>query len=225
LLDWLAGRLLQEDWSLKKIHRLILTSETYQQSSQPRSHPAAVDANNRMLWRMNPRRIEAEAMRDSILAVTGRLNQEMFGPGYRDFDYEEAYAPIYRYKVADEPELWRRSVYRYIVRTTPQPFLTTLDCPDPANFTPKRNVTTTALQSLALFNNEFMLRQANHFARRLQRDAGSNVQQQIDRAFQLALSRSPHPIESRAGAELIGQHGLPQFCRVLLNASEFAYVD
>ncbi len=140
----------------------------------------AVDAQQSLLWRMNPRRIEAEAVRDAVLAVTGKLNPKMYGPGYRDFDYQEAYAPIYTYKVADEPELWRRSIYRYIVRTTPQQFLTTLDCPDPANFTPKRNVTTTALQSLALFNNEFMLRQANYFAQRLEQEVGTDTEQQID---------------------------------------------
>jgi len=178
-----------------------------------------------LLWRMNRRRIEAEAVRDSILAVAGKLNEKMYGPGYRDFDYEEAYAPIYTYKVADEPRLWRRSIYRYVVRTTPQQFLSTLDCPDPANFTPKRNVTTTALQSLALFNNEFMLRQAGYFAERVESDVGENVAQQIDRAFQLALNRSPEESELQKAIELVEGHGLPQLCRVLFNASEFMYID
>jgi mono/diheme cytochrome c family protein len=225
LLDWLAGELLDQQWSLKAIHRLIVTSETYQQSSRPRPGPAAVDADNRWLWRMNPRRIEAEAVRDAVLAVTSKLNRKMYGPGYRDFEYQEAYAPIYTYKVADQPELWRRSIYRYIVRTTPQQFLTTLDCPDPANFTPKRNISTTALQSLALFNNEFMLRQAGYFAQRLEKEVGTDAQQQIVRAFGLAFGRAPDAGEVRLGRDLIAQHGLPQFCRVLLNASEFVYID
>ncbi len=225
LLDWLAKELLDGNWSLKNIHRLIVTSETYKQSSQWRTDAAAVDADNRLLWRMNPRRIEAEAVRDTILAVSGKLNDAMYGPGYRDFDYHEAYAPIYSYKVADAPEVWRRSVYRYVVRTTPQQFLTTLDCPDPANLTPKRNVTTTALQSLALFNNEFMLRQAGYFAQRLEREAGTDTESRIKRAFELAFNRFPSEEELRMGADLLKNHGLPQLCRVLFNASEFVYID
>ncbi len=113
----------------------------------------------------------------------------MYGPGYRDFEYQEEYAPIYRYITADSKELWRRSVYRFIVRTTPDQFLTTLDCPNPANLTPTRNVTTTALQSLALLNNEFMLRQSQHFSARLTREFGDDRTAQIRRAFQLCFGR------------------------------------
>ena len=230
LLDWLAAKFLAEDWSLKAIHRLIVTSETYQQSSAPARHhsgdaAAAIDADNKLLWRMNPRRIEAEVVRDSVLLVSGKLNAQMYGPGYQDFEYAEAYAPVYTYKVADEPGLWKRSIYRYVVRTTPQQFLTTLDCPDPANLTPKRNVTTTALQSLAMFNNEFMLRQAGHFAERLEREVGSDTGKQIERGFELALNRLPDSKELQAGIELVGKHGLAQFCRVLFNTSEFINID
>jgi hypothetical protein len=116
------------------------------------------DASNRLLWRMNPRRLDAEAVHDAILAVSGRLNRNMFGPGYRDFEYQEEYAPVYRYVTPDTPELWRRSNYRFVVRTTTHPFLTTLDCPSPADLVPSRLVTTTALQSLTLMNSEFVLK-------------------------------------------------------------------
>jgi hypothetical protein len=149
----------------------------------------------------------------------------MFGPGYRDFDYKEAYAPIYTYQTADSPPLWRRSVYRFIVRTTPQQFMTALDCPDPANLTPKRNVTTTALQSLALYNNEFMLKQSRYFAERLTREAGSDVPKQVERAFLLAFGRRPDRNELHLSRQAIAEQGLWQFCRAMLNANEFIYID
>ncbi len=233
LLDFLASELIRSGWSLKHIHRLIVTSQTYQMNSRAgsasleqdsKADPTEIDSDNRWLWRMNPRRLEAEAIRDAVLAVTGKLNGKMYGPGYRDFDYQEAYAPIYTYKTADSPELWRRSVYRFIVRTTPQPFLMTLDCPDPANLTPSRNVTTTALQSLALLNNDFMLRQAGYFAERLSREA-ETIDEQIDLAFQLAFSRSVSDEELAAARRLVNEQGLMHLCRVLFNANEFVYVD
>jgi len=244
LLDWLATELVTHNWSLKHIHRLIVTSATYRQTSvspaekqtsnrgQPDDRspddnitPSDIDADNRLLWRMNPRRLEAEAVRDSVLTVTGRLNRQMFGAGYRDFNYQEAYAPIYTYKTADSPDLWRRSVYRYIVRTTPPQFMTTLDCPDPANLTPTRNVTTTPLQSLALFNNEFMLKQAGYFAERLRAEHPKDTPKQITRAFEIAFSRYPTITELHYSAQLVQQHGLLHLCRALFNANEFVYVD
>ena len=226
LLDWLAEEFAKNGWSLKQMHRLICTSATYrQQSSARRSPEQDVDNANRLLWHMNPRRLDAESLRDAVLTVSGKLNPEMFGPGYRDFEYMEAYAPIYIYLTPDKPELWRRSVYRFVVRTTPQQFLTTLDCPNPANLTPTRNATTTALQSLALWNNDFMLRQADFFAERVQRDAGMAPEAQVGRAFALAFGRQPAAAESTAAAELLKSNGLPQLCRMLLNANEFVYVD
>jgi hypothetical protein len=226
LLDWLAAELIREDWNLKSIHRLILTSQTYQMTSRAAAPLRAtqIDSDNRLLWRMNPRRLEAEAIRDAVLAVTGKLNREMGGHGYRDFEYEEAYAPIYKYKTADTPDLWRRSIYRFVVRTTPQPFLATLDCPDPANLTPTRNVTTTALQSLAMFNNDFMLKQSQHFADRLTIEA-DHVDDRIDLSFRLAFSRPASTEELDACRSLVDRQGLMHLCRVLLNANEFVNVD
>ncbi len=237
LLDWLAAELLRAKGSLKHIHRLIVTSKAYRMSSQVDAFdseqsesvsesrdPLVIDVDNRLLWRMNSRRLEAESIRDAVLSLTGKLNPQMDGPGYRDFEYQEAYAPIYTYKTANESELWRRSIYRYVVRTTPQQFLMTLDCPDPANFTPRRNVTTTALQSLALFNNEFMLLQSQYFADRLTREA-TTLDTQIDFAFQLAFGRPVSPAELDASRNLATQSGLMHFCRVLLNANEFVNVD
>ncbi len=169
---------------------------------------------------MNPRRLDAESLRDAVLAVSGKLNAEMFGPGYRDFDYAEEYAPVYKYITPDKPELWRRSVYRFAVRTTPHQFLSTLDCPNSANLTPARNVTTTALQSLALLNNDFMQKQADYFAGRVKSDPAP-----IERAFALAFGRKPTAAEMDAAAALVKSSGLTQLCRMLLNANEFVYVD
>lgn len=225
LLDWMADELAARGWSLKSMHRLIVTSRTYRQSSQFNAQAAAIDAQNRLLWRANPRRLDAESLHDSVLAVGGTLNAAMGGPGFRDFDYTEAYAPIYRYITADRPELWRRSIYRFIVRTTPQQFLTTLDCPNPANLTPARVTTTTALQALALLNNEFMLNQAGHFAQRVQREAGADTSARVRRAFELAFLRPPTDAEFTSAEKFCQVHGLPALCRLLLNANEFVYLD
>jgi hypothetical protein len=149
----------------------------------------------------------------------------MFGPGYRDFDYKEEYAPVYTYITADRPELWRRSIYRFVVRTSPDPFLTTLDCPNAANLSPTRNITTTALQSLALLNNEFMLKQADYFAVRLAENPDSSPTEQVSLAFRSAFGRQPSTAESTASMAFIKSAGLAAFCRALLNANEFVYVD
>ncbi len=227
LLDWLAAEISNRRWSLKAMHRLILTSQTYRQTSRfgeadPR---ARVDADNRLLWRQNPRRLEAEALRDAVLSVAGTLNTEPGGPGFEDFEYTDAYAPIYQYVTADKPSLWRRSIYRYIVRTTPNRFMTTLDCPDPANLTPKRLTTTTPLQSLALYNNEFMLLQARQFADRVEHEAGRDVEHQVARAWTLAFHREPTQRERQLATRLVREQSLFALCRSLFNANEFIYVD
>ena len=220
LLDFLAHELITHGWSLKHIHKLIVMSKAYRRTSfptrSPRTHELEnslyADSSNRLLSHQNPRRLDAETLRDTVLAVSGKLNLARGGPGYRDFNYTEAYAPIYDYVTPDKPELWRRSIYRFIVRTTPHQFMTTLDCPDPANFTPARAQTTTALQALTLSNNEFMLQQARHLAERAKTP---------ERAFQLGFQRDATP-EQLAAAKSIDLFSL---CRMLLNANEFIYVD
>lgn len=231
LLDFLARQLMDNHWSLKYIHRLIVTSRTYRQASyglQDSGAGSRVDAGNRLLWRQNTRRLDAETLRDTVLATSGNLDLSHGGPGFRDFRYTEAYAPIYQYITPDQPEMWRRSIYRFVVRTTPHPFMTTLDCPDPANLTPVRAQTTTALQALAMINNEFMLRQARYLATRIQQtvkekpDADSAA---VNEAFQRAFQRRPTPAEMNAAKALVADQGLFALCRMLLNANEFIYVD
>jgi len=225
LLDWLAEELLRNDWRLKPVHRLIVMSATYRQSSLTQDpKAAALDSSNRLLWRQNPRRLDAESLRDAVLAVSGKLDLAMGGPGYKDFDYVEAYAPIYNYVSPDKPELWRRSVYRFVVRTTPHAFMSALDCPDPANLTPARSRTTTALQALALSNNEFMLRQSRHLATRVENEGGPGAAG-VDRAFALAFQRAPTRTERQTAVALVNEQGLFALCRALLNANEFTYLD
>ncbi|MCB1278796.1 DUF1553 domain-containing protein, partial [Prosthecobacter sp.] len=225
LLDFLANELMTHGWSLKHIHKLIVMSQAYQQRSDEVVPAAAqIDSGNRLLWRQNPRRLDAESLHDAVLAVSGKLNPEMGGPGYRDFNYTEAYAPIYDYLTPDKPELWRRSIYRFIVRTTPHQFMTTLDCPDPANLTPSRAQTTTALQALTLSNNEFMLQQARYLATRIENETDSR-DAAIRRAFDLCFQRSPTQDELTASTHLVAEQSLFALCRMLINANEFVYVD
>ncbi|RFC43551.1 MAG: DUF1553/Planctomycete cytochrome C/NPCBM/NEW2 domain-containing protein [Verrucomicrobia bacterium] len=225
LLDWLACEFLRSGWSLKAVHRTLLLSRAYKQSSTATHKEAErTDSMNRLLWRQNPRRLDAESLRDSVLSVTGQLNAERGGPGFRDFKYTEAYAPIYEYIIADKPELCRRSIYRFIVRTTPHRFLSTFDCPDPSNLTPARSQTTTALQALALSNNEFILQQARHLQKRIESET-SATPDAIRRAFALCLQRPPTPEEREASERLVASRGLFALCRMLLNSNEFVYLD
>lgn len=225
LLDWLAEELRRVGWRLKPLHKTIVMSAAYRQSALTQnSEGVAVDAQNRLLWRQNPRRLDAESLRDSVLAVSGNLNPQRGGPGFQDFKYTEAYAPIYEYITSDAPELRRRSIYRFVVRTTPHLFMTTLDCPDPANLTPSRIQTTTALQALTLSNGEFMLQQARHFASRIEGETDS-VEAAVRTAFRLAFQRMPGAEELGVGSRFAAANGLFSLCRMLLNTNEFIYID
>jgi len=222
LLDWLADEF-RRTQSFKHMHRLIVNSATYQQASQHNSANAAVDSDNQYLWRMNRRRLTAEELRDSILAVSGRLNLEMGGPGFYLFELEKAdHSPHYEYHKfdPDDPASHRRSVYRFIVRSQPDPFMTTLDCADSSQSTPRRNETLTSLQALSLLNNSFNLAMANHFAARV-----ADSKSPASDAFTLATGREPTDSERAAVQQYSQQHGLSNLCRVLFNLSEFVFVD
>jgi Protein of unknown function (DUF1553) len=213
--------------SLKRLHRLIMLSATYRQSSAENLTAARVDGENRLLGRMNRRRLEAEAVRDSILAVSGRLDLAMGGPGFELFRFKDDHSPVYEH---GDPEKitsaagWRRSVYRFTVRSVPNPFLECLDCADPNISTPIRSTTVTALQALALLNDPFVLQQAECFAERLQR-AGPDPPRQVALACQLAFGRPPRPEESAALQDYAKRNGLPKMCRLVFNTNEFVFVD
>ncbi|WP_395739601.1 DUF1553 domain-containing protein [Prosthecobacter sp.] len=225
LLDWLADEFLRSGWSLKHMHKLTVMSATYQQQSTAQNDAALrLDAQNRLLWRQNPRRLDAESVHDAVLSIAGTLNSKMGGPGFRDFNFTEAYAPVYEYITPDKPDLLRRSIYRFVVRTTPHQFMSTLDCPDPANLTPARAQTTTALQALTLSNNEFMLQQAGSLVTRIENETDSR-EAAIRRAFLLCLQREPKTEELHAAVHLVAEQNLFALCRMLLNTNEFVYID
>ncbi len=236
LLDWLACEIRQAkptgpSRSLKQLHRLIVTSATYRQSSA--SDPDAVgnaqsvDSSNTLYWRANRRKLDAEALRDSMLFVAGKLDDRMGGPAFQDFVIEKPeHSPHYEYQLhnAEDPRSHRRSVYRFLVRSQTQPFMTTLDCADPSMIVDKRNETVTALQALALLNNKLVLSMSNHMASRVSKSS-PNEQSRIHEAFRRALGRVPTYEESQVLVEYARIHGLIQACRVLMNLNEFAFVD
>lgn len=175
---------------------------------------------------MNRRQLEAESLRDAVLAVSRRLDLKMYGPGFDLFGFIDDHSPHYLYENydPDDPRGLRRSIYRFIVRSVPDPFMEALDCADPSQNVPVRNSTVTALQALALLNNKFMIREAEHFAERVRREA-TEPAAQINAAFQLALGR---PATAEESATLVGyarEHGLENACRLLFNANEFLFVD
>jgi hypothetical protein len=225
LLDWLAAELVERKFSLKALHRLIVTSATYRQASAPRKDALAKDADNRLLWRFRPHRLEGEAVRDAMLGVSGLLNPEIGGPGFSDYKernfngtaYFEPFDPV-------GPEFHRRSVYRFTPRGANPGLLDAFDCPDPAAAAPRRAVTTTPLQALTLWNNGFALRAADAFAARVTKEA-AGADAQIRRAWQLAYGRAPTAEEAKLAAKLVADHGLKALCRVLLNSNEFVTVD
>jgi hypothetical protein len=225
LLDWLATELIDSGWSLKHLQRLIVTSAAYRQSSLPNPDAMTVDVGNRLLWRKSPLRLEAEEVRDAILAVSGELNPAVGGPGYHDFTTFTRNTQFYVPVDAVGDSFNRRSLYRAWVRSGRNRFLDVFDCPDPSTKTPKRAVTTTPLQALSLMNNSFVLRMADCFAERLQTECGDDTAAQVGRAYELVYSRPPKPEEQAEAVQFVGDHGLPALCRVLFNTNEFLYVE
>ncbi|HWG41770.1 MAG TPA: DUF1553 domain-containing protein [Gemmataceae bacterium] len=226
LLDWLAVEFRDGGQSIKQLHRLIVNSATYRQTSAVKPEYARIDSGNRLLWRMNRRRLDAESIRDAVLAVSGRLDLKMYGPGFRTFGFLDDHSPHYKYEEynPDDPAGCRRSVYRFLVRSVPDPFMETLDCPDPSLRVEKRNESLTALQALALLNDRFMLRMAAHFAERVEKQGG-DLPAQVIAAYRLALGREPTAEERRVLIEYARKHGMANICRLMLNTNEFSFVD
>lgn len=227
LLDWLAVEFRDGGQSFKKLHRLILTSAAYRQSSRHHPQHAKIDADNRFLWRMNRQRLDAESIRDSVLAVSGQLDSTMHGPGFELFRFKDDHSPVYDHLALErinDPKNWRRTVYRFVVRSVPNPFLDSLDCADPNINVPVRNTTLTALQALALLNNPFVVKQSEFFAERVRRSS-PDLPGQIEAAYRLAFGRRPPELERDLLAGYARRHGLANACRVLLNANEFVFID
>jgi hypothetical protein len=228
LLDWLASELVARDWSLKAIHRLIVTSAAYRQRSSASDLAIEKDATDRLLWRKAPMRLEAEMVRDAMLAVSGLIEMKLGGPSFRDQQVLQAPGtPAILYTALDPgtPGLNRRTLFRLWARGGRSSLLDAFDCPDPSTSAPRRAVTTTPLQSLALLNNALVLHVSEAFAERLARDAGPDAESRAARAYRLAFSREPDPDEKRRAAQVVKEFGLFSLARAIFNSNEFLYVD
>jgi hypothetical protein len=227
LLDYLALHFRDTGGRLKQLHRYILTSAAYRQQSTGPAEFATKDGNNIHLWRQNRRRLEAEAVRDSLLAVAGRLDRRMGGPSFQDFVVQHPeHSPHYEYQLAnpDDPATHRRSIYRFVVRSQPQPFLTAMDCADPSIRVDKRNESISAAAALAQWNHGLVLAVAGHLGQKMQLVPGT-LADQLQWAFAQCLGRPPKPDELQLLVHYAGKHGLDKTARLLLNLNEFSFVD
>jgi hypothetical protein len=259
LLDWLALELTRNGWSLKHLHRLILTSSTYRQSSSSREEAARIDPSNRLLWRSPRRRLEGEVIRDAALSVAGLLNPKMGGPSV----FPELPAGMEgngKWSASSDPaERCRRSVYVFVRRNLRYPFFEAFDMPDTHESCGRRNLTVTAPQALLYLNDKLILEWARSFADRAIESAGSDRGAQIEEAYRMAYSRLPDAaevetarkflerqralLEERASAggdmppptppsrktplagDPLDAAALADFCHVLINSSEFVYLN
>ncbi len=228
LLDWLAATFLESGGSIKSLHRLIVSSAVYRQSSQTDPTQAAQDADDSLLWRQNRQRLDAESIHDAILALAGRLDQTMGGPSVRQFHLSPGVhvTPVVDYAPYDweSPGAGRRSVYRFVFRTLPDPFFDTLDSADASQLTAVRNESTTALQALSLLNNPFVICQCDHMARRLELLA-PDVPGRVQALFLMAYGRPPAADEEKMLAAYARRHGLENLCRLIVNSNEFLFVN
>jgi mono/diheme cytochrome c family protein len=236
LLDWLAMTFRDRDagnpagqaGSIKKLDRLLVTSATYRQVSRHQPDFAERDADNRYLWRMPRMRLDAEEVRDAVLQISGKLDRTFGGPSVKQFIQTPAIHVTpgvdYLNFNVDSPENYRRSVYRFLFRTLPDPFMETLDCADSSQLTPVRNTSVTALQSLATMNNKLMVRQSEHLAERLTKTA-PQLPDQITILYDLVLNRTPDVEERKLLQDYAQTHGLANACRMLLNSNEFLFLD
>ena len=227
LLDWLACELRDHGGSLKHLHRLILTSHAYKQSSALNPKAMEMDAQNRLLWRQNNQRMDADSYRDGLIAIAGKMDWKMGGPSIRYFREGKPVqsTPTLDYKVFDWASMpqHRRSIYRFVWRGIPDPFMEALDFPDLGLLTPRRESSSSALQALAMYNNKFVL----HFSTELARDVESRmnaIDDRITAVTQRVLLRKPTSNEMLAFHEYVTKHGLAALCRVLFNSNEFLFV-
>lgn len=231
LLDYLAVKFQESGYRLKWLHRLIVTTRTYRQSGSGispdlRKSAAAIDASNRLLWQGPSRRLEAETLRDAMLSVAGQLQPDPGGPSFKDVSVTSNNGTTYYEPLdVDGPEFWRRTIYRFNPRGGRSALLDTFDCPDPATAAPRRSVTTTPLQALSLLNNSFVLKMADFFADRIQLETGDDAQNQVRRAWLLAIGRLPDETELQLSVQLVTRHGLPALCRGLFNFNEFVMIE
>jgi hypothetical protein len=223
LLDWLATEFIRSGWSVKHLHRLIVLSETYRQSEQITSIAQAKDADVRLLWRYPSRRLEAESIRDTMLAVSGRLDLKAGGPGFDLFTARgglSGFPPVTKFK----GEGLRRMIYAHKIRMEPDSVFGAFDCPDAGQSVSRRGQSTTPIQALNLFNSQFTIDESEAFAQRVRDKVGQDRGAQITSAYELAYGRSPEADELAEAETVVRQHGLPTLCRAIFNSSEFLFI-
>ena len=227
LLDWLTVEFVKHGWSIKSMHRLIMTSDAYQMSSEFHdAKSAANDPDNRHLWHARTTRLEGEVIRDSIMSVAGTLDPAMGGPPIFPHVEEALLKALDRgtwRDTPDGPKVWRRSVYIYAKRSLPFPMLHVFDLADMNVSFGARNVSTVPTQALTLMNDAFVQRQAQLLAARLAKEAGADTARQVDLGYRLALSREPTQKERALATGMIAAGSLEDFTNVLLNLTEFVY--
>lgn len=223
LLNWLASEFTENGWSVKHIHRLILSSKTWKQASRPNPIALELDESTQFLWRFPPRRLDAEAIRDSILATTDKLDLSIGGPGFSGFEVGSEYVRHYFPKQKFGPADWRRMVYMTRVRREVESVFGVFDCPEGNQGTPQRTRSTTPLQALNLFNSEFVFEQAEFLAARL-KSSGDDNKSIVTQSYQLCFGREPSSVEAIQAMEMIDQIGLIQYCRIMLNSNEFVFI-
>ncbi|MDQ6707641.1 MAG: DUF1553 domain-containing protein, partial [Acidobacteriota bacterium] len=228
LLDWLAVEFMDRGWSIKQMHRLMMNSDAYRMSSQfGAEDDLAKDPDNEYLWRYRIQRLDAEIVRDSILSVSGALNQEMGGPAVFPKLPTEVLGSMNKgiwNLEEDGPKVWRRSVYVYRKRGLPFPMFEVFDLPDQNISCGRRNVSTVPTQALTLMNDEFVLRQARLFAGRVKEAAPGDAAKQVDAAYEIALSRPPSAKERALDIDFVKREGTEGMAHVLLNLNEFLYI-
>jgi hypothetical protein len=235
LLDWLATQFVERGWSVKAIHRLILTSTVYRQESAARQDGLAMDPENKLLWRMPPRRLEAEIVRDAVLEAAGTLDYKMFGE-----PVETHTKPSGEVVPVDDTCGGRRSVYQLVRRSLPQSFLNAFDAPVMEINCTRRVTSTSATQALALMNSEFITAQAGHFAKRVLKESPGSDENRVRYAFRIALARTPAGsemdrlltfLEKQAGRytdvnpSTRTERAYTDLCQALLSTNEFIYID
>ncbi len=223
LLDWLALEFIRGGWSIKHMHREIVLSSTYRQSTQYNPTAAAKDADVRLLWRFPSRRMEAEAIRDSILAINGRLNLKMGGRGYNLFNQRGGLSGFNPVQSFGEEGL-RRMIYAHKVRRERDAVFGAFDCPDGGQSAARRIESTTPIQALNLFNSTFTIEQAAAFAAVLKEDVGDDVEQQVQQAYWLGLNRKPDSEELADAVAVVREYGLESLCRAMFNSNEFLFI-
>lgn len=224
LLDWLAGKLLHDQWRIKPLHKTIMMSRAYQQSSQYRAEAARADGDARMLWRFPPRRLSAEEIRDTMLFVSNKLDSRLGGPGFRLYDYLRDNVATYVPLDVHAEDTYRRAVYHQNARAARTDLMSDFDAPDCAFSTPRRAITTTPLQALTSLNHSFTLDVAKALAERAVSEAKDDRASRIKRLFLVCFGRLPEQDELVECGQIVQQHGLAALCRVLLNTSELIYV-